>query len=123
MDEDWPTEIRLAGDKRSLAVSFAGGTTAVLPAELLRVDSPSAEVQGHGPTQRRLVAGKRQVRIVAVDAVGNYAVRLTFDDGHATGIFSWVFLRELGARTADAMADYEARLAAAGLDRDTPAIR
>ncbi len=123
MDDDWPIEIRLAADKGSLTVAFADGSRHEIAAELLRVESPSAEVQGHGPGQRKLLAGKRRVRIVAIDPVGNYAVRLTFDDGHATGIYSWVFLRDIGARQATAMADYEARLAAAGLDRDVPSIR
>ena len=123
MDEDWPIEIRLVADKRTLVVAFADGIRHEIAAELLRVESPSAEVQGHGPGQRRLVAGKREVRIVGIDPVGNYAVRLTFDDGHATGLYSWTFLRDIGGRQADAMAAYEARLAAAGLDRDVPAIR
>jgi DUF971 family protein len=123
MPEDvWPTEIRLTGDGRVLAVSFDHGSRVELAAEILRVESPSAEVQGHGPTERKLVAGKRNVRIVRIDPVGNYAVRLLFDDGHSTGIYSWPFLGDLGARQAEVMRDYEARLAEKGLDRDRPGV-
>jgi DUF971 family protein len=93
-----------------------------IPAELLRVESPSAEVQGHGPNERKLVAGKRNVRILRLDPVGNYAVRLAFDDGHSSGIFSWPFLRDMGLRQGEIMRDYEARLIQKGLDRDTPGI-
>ena len=120
--EPWPTEIRLLADKRVLAVGFDDGTRVEIPAELLRVESPSAEVQGHGPNERKLVAGKRNVRILRLDPVGNYAVRLAFDDGHSSGIFSWPLLRDMGLRQADIMRDYEARLIQKGLDRDTPAI-
>lgn len=118
----WPTEIRLLADRRVLAVSFDDGSRADIPAELLRVESPSAEVQGHRPTERRLVAGKRGVRIVGVDPVGNYAVRLVFDDGHSTGIYTWLFLADIGRRQAEIMAGYEARLAEKGLDRDRPGM-
>jgi DUF971 family protein len=117
--EPWPTEIRLLADKRVLAVGFDDGTRVEIPAELLRVESPSAEVQGHGPNERKLVAGKRKVRILRLDPVGNYAVRLAFDDGHSSGIFSWPFLRDMGLRQGEIMRDYEARLLQKGLDRDT----
>ena len=120
--DPWPSEIRLSGDKRTLAVTFDDGRRAEIPAELLRVESPSAEVQGHGPSERKLIGGKRQVRILRVDPVGNYAVRLTFDDGHSSGIYSWPFLLDMGARQAEIMADYEARLLAKGLGRDLPGI-
>jgi DUF971 family protein len=119
----WPTEIRLMADKRLLAVAFDDGQRVEVPAELLRVESPSAEVQGHGPNERKLIAGKRNVRIVRVDPVGNYAVRLIFDDGHSSGIFSWPFLLDMGRRQAEVMRDYEAKLLAKGLDRDVPSIR
>ncbi|MGA0593457.1 gamma-butyrobetaine hydroxylase-like domain-containing protein [Enterovirga sp. CN4-39] len=118
----WPTEIRLLSDKRVLAVSFEDGRRVEVPAELLRVESPSAEVQGHGPSERKLVAGKRNVRILRVDPVGNYAVRLAFDDGHSSGIYGWGFLLDMGLRQAEIMRDYEARLLQKGLDRDRPGI-
>jgi DUF971 family protein len=121
-DETWPTEIRLLGDKRTLALAFADGRRVEIPAELLRVESPSAEVQGHSASERRLVAGKRGVRILGVDPVGNYAVRLVFDDGHSTGIYTWTFLLDMGERQAEILRDYEARLLAKGLNRDVPAI-
>jgi DUF971 family protein len=92
----WPTEIRLGRDRRTLTVKFDDGVDHTLPAEMLRVLSPSAEVQGHSAEQRVTVPGKRMVNITAVDPVGNYAVRLTFDDGHNTGIFTWGYLRRLG---------------------------
>ncbi len=117
----WPTEIRLSADKRSLAVAFEDGVTVAIPAELLRVESPSAEVQGHSPAERRTPAGKRGVTVIDVETVGNYAVKLVFDDGHATGIYSWVALHDLGTRQDDIMRDYLARLAAAGASRDVPA--
>jgi DUF971 family protein len=118
----WPTEIRLLADKRVLAVGFDDGSRVEIPAELLRVESPSAEVQGHGPSERKLVAGKRNVRILRVDPVGNYAVRLAFDDGHSSGIFSWPFLLDMGRRQVEIMRDYEARLLQKGLNRDVPSI-
>ena len=120
--DTWPTEIRLLADRRVLAVSFEDGGRVEIPAELLRVESPSAEVQGHSQAERRLVAGKRGVRIVSVDPVGNYAVRLGFDDGHSTGIYSWTFLADMGRRQAEIMQDYEERLAGKGLDRDRPGM-
>ena len=95
-DNPWPSEIRLGRDRRTLTVRFDDGVEHTLPAEMLRVMSPSAEVQGHSAEQRVTVPGKRMVNITAVDAVGNYAVRLTFDDGHNTGIFTWSYLRRLG---------------------------
>jgi DUF971 family protein len=113
----WPTEIRLSKDRRSLTITFDDGAVFALPAELLRVESPSAEVQGHAPGQRRIVAGKRNVEILAVQPVGSYAVRLRFDDLHDTGIFTWPYLRELGETGAAKMAAYEAALAEKGLSR------
>jgi DUF971 family protein len=119
----WPLEIRLARDRRTLHVSFDDGQTFALSAELLRITSPSAEVQGHSEAQRKTVGGKRNVTILSVDAVGNYAVRLGFDDMHATGIYSWAFLRDLGVNAERRFQDYLDDLGAKGLDRDKPGIR
>lgn len=114
----WPTEIRLSQDKRTLTVAFDDGASYAIPAELLRVRSPSAEVQGHAPDQRQTIPGKREVMILEVAPVGSYAVRLRFDDMHDTGIFTWPFLRDMGERRDAIMADYEAELAAKGMSRD-----
>jgi len=92
----WPTELRVDREKTTLNVVFDSGEHFALPAEYLRVESPSAEVQGHGAAQKQIVAGKRQVKIAGVDAVGNYAARIRFDDGHDTGLYSWDYLHELG---------------------------
>jgi DUF971 family protein len=113
----WPTELRLAKDKKSLTVTFDDGTAFELPAEYLRVASPSAEVQGHSPAQRKTVPGKRNVQITSVLPVGNYAVRLVFDDMHDTGIFGWNYLFELGAEQATRWQAYLDELAAKGLSR------
>jgi DUF971 family protein len=123
MAESWPTEIRLSADKRRLAITFDDGLHVEISAELLRVESPSAEVQGHGPSERKVVGGKRNVEILRVDPVGNYALRLTFDDTHSTGIYGWTFLRDMGERQGEIWRDYEDRLAAAGLSRDRPGVR
>jgi len=96
MSSPWPIELRLYKDRKTLAVKFDDGESFELPAEYLRVRSPSAEVQGHSPAERRLVAGKRDVKILELQPVGNYAVRPVFDDLHSTGIFSWDYLLELG---------------------------
>ena len=119
----WPVEIRLTRDRRTLHVAFDDGTAFGLPAELLRVTSPSAEVQGHSEAERKTVGGKRNVTILSVDPVGNYAVRLGFDDMHATGIYSWAFLRDLGVNAERRFQDYLDDLSAKGLDRDRPGIR
>ncbi len=92
----WPTELRLHKDRKTLTVAFDNGESFDLAAEYLRVRSPSAEVQGHSPAERKTVAGKKNVAILEVKPVGNYAVRLVFDDMHSTGIYSWDYLRELG---------------------------
>ena len=118
----WPTEIRLSKDRRTLHVAFEDGASYALPAELLRVESPSAEVQGHGPTQKKTVPGKREVEIIAVEPVGHYAVKLSFDDMHDTGIFGWDYLRELGEHGEAKMQAYLDELAAKGLSRE-PARR
>ena len=115
-----PTEIRLRQAEKLLEVAYADGARFTLPAEYLRVESPSAEVQGHGPGQRKWVAGRRHVGILRLEPVGHYAVRLVFDDLHDSGIYSWSFLRELGEQRDARWADYEAALAARGLTRDPP---
>jgi DUF971 family protein len=119
----WPVEIRLAKDRRALRVTFEDGNTLTLSAELLRVTSPSAEVQGHSEAQRKTVGGKRNVTILSVDPVGNYAVRLGFDDMHSTGIYSWAFLSDLGVNAEQRFQDYLDDLQAKGLDRDRPGVR
>lgn len=117
-ESPWPTELRLRKDRRALMVSFDNGETYTLDAELLRVVSPSAEVQGHSPEQRRTVAGKRQITIEQIVPVGNYAVRLAFADGHDTGIYSWTYLHTLGRDSATLWQKYLDELAAKGLSRD-----
>lgn len=119
----WPVEIRLLKDRRTLHVSFDDDTAFDLAAELLRVTSPSAEVQGHSEAQRKTVGGKRNVTILSVDPVGNYAVRIGFDDMHNTGIYSWAFLRDLGLNAEQRFQDYLDDLSAKGLDRDRPGVR
>ena len=118
MSELWPTELRVSKDRRRHAVSFNDGARFDLSAELLRVLSPSAEVQGHGPGQRLTVPGKRNVAIISATPTGNYAVRLGFDDFHDTGIFTWTYLRELGEKGEERFADYERELAEKGMNRD-----
>jgi DUF971 family protein len=119
----WPVEIRLPKDRRTLRVVFDDNRTFDLSAELLRVTSPSAEVQGHSEAERKTVGGKRNVTILSVDPVGNYAVRLGFDDMHSTGIYSWAFLRDLGENAGRRLQDYLDDLQAKGLDRDRPGVR
>ena len=113
-----PTEIRLRRNSRLLAVSFEDGSEFELPFEYLRVHSPSAEVRGHGPGQETLQTGKENVAITAVEPVGHYAVRLVFDDGHDSGLYSWAYLYELGRDMAANWARYLDRLAAAGYARE-----
>lgn len=115
-----PESITVHNASRVLEVVFADGARFRIPFELMRVYSPSAEVQGHGPGQAVLVTGKRDIDIVALEPVGNYAVQPTFSDGHDSGIFTWEYLYFLGAQQEALWADYEQRLAAAGVDRDTP---
>jgi DUF971 family protein len=123
MAQRWPTEIRLAKDKRTLHVAFEDGTAFALPAEYLRVMSPSAEVQGHSPSERKTVPGKREVQVIAVQPVGTYAVKLVFDDMHDTGIYGWDYLHELGSRHDERWGNYLAELAAKGLSREAQARR
>jgi len=113
-----PTELRVSKDKRTLTVQFEDGSRFALPAEALRVLSPSAEVQGHTPSQRVTVPGKRNVQIVGVEPVGNYAVMITFDDMHNTGIFTWAYLWELGTEFDSRWSGYLAELEAKGMTRD-----
>jgi DUF971 family protein len=113
----WPTELRLHEDRRTLTVLFDNGERSDLAAEYLRVRSPSAEVQGHSPSERRTVAGKQEVAILEIHLIGNYAVRLTFDDMHSTGIFSWEYLFELGRNRDKYWKEYLAELDLKGLSR------
>lgn len=113
----WPKELRVSADRKALTVSFTDARSYTIEAELLRVRSPSAEVQGHSPAQRVTVGGKADVTIARVLPVGNYAVRLAFDDGHDTGIFTWAFLSELGAEKEQRWAEYIAELADKGMSR------
>lgn len=120
-EQAWPTELRLQKDRRVLNVAFDNGETYALDAEYLRVRSPSAEVQGHSPDERKTVAGKRDVAILEVHPVGNYAVRLVFDDLHSTGIFSWVYLLELGRNRDRYWKEYLDELGGKGLSREPAA--
>ena len=113
-----PTEIKVRRAEKTLEIAFADGAAFTLPAEYLRVESPSAEVQGHGPGQKILVAGRRHVGIATVEAVGNYAIRIVFDDLHDTGIYSWRYLRQLGLEREARWAEYIAAMEANGLSRD-----
>ena len=114
----WPEEIRLSKAKDNLFVKFDNGYETTLTAELLRVESPSAEVQGHGSGQKTTPASKANVTIAAIEPVGNYAIRISFSDGHDTGLFSWDILHDYGQRQHQLIDDYLARLAAAGQRRD-----
>jgi DUF971 family protein len=116
--EPWPVEIRLSRDRHTLTVRFDNGESHALPAEYLRVFSPSAEVQGHAPEQRKTVGGKANVAILRVEPVGNYAVKLHFDDMHDTGLFSWAYLRKLGTEQVPLWAGYLDDLEAKGLSRE-----
>jgi DUF971 family protein len=113
-----PTAITVHQQSRALQIAFSDGAEFRIPFELMRVYSPSAEVQGHGPGQEVLQTGKRLVELQALEPVGNYAVQPTFSDGHDTGIFSWDYLYFLGSQQEELWRKYESRLAAAGADRD-----
>jgi DUF971 family protein len=113
----WPTQLKVSKDRRILDMSFDDGSSALVEAELLRSHSPSAEVQGHSPDQKVTVWGKRDVTMANLVPVGNYAVRIVFDDGHDTGIFTWAYLAELGRNKDAVWTAYEAELAAKGLKR------
>jgi DUF971 family protein len=114
----WPTELRVDRAEKRLTVSFDSGERFVLPAELLRVESPSAEVQGHGPSQKTIVAGRRHVGIMELEPVGNYAVRIRFDDLHDTGMYSWRYLYHLGQNQERLWQEYLQGLEAQGLSRE-----
>jgi DUF971 family protein len=114
----WPLEIRLKRAEKLLEIDFDDGQSFSLPAELLRVESPSAEVQGHSPSQKQIVSGKRFVGITKLEEVGHYAIRIHFDDGHSTGIYSWPYLHELGRRKDELWSAYLAAIQAKGLTRD-----
>ncbi|MBL8580793.1 MAG: DUF971 domain-containing protein [Rhizobiaceae bacterium] len=113
-----PSELRVSKDRRLLTVTFPAHAPIELTTEMLRVLSPSAEVQGHSPEQRVTVPGKRNVAIARIEPVGNYAVRIVFDDGHDTGIFTWDYLHRLGHDGEALFAGYLAELSAKGLSRD-----
>ena len=115
-----PQDIVVHSQSHMLEISFSDGASFRIPFELMRVCSPSAEVQGHGPGQETLQTGKRHVEITALEPVGNYAVQPTFSDGHNTGIFTWDYLYFLGSQQGQLWADYESRLKAANVDRDAP---
>jgi DUF971 family protein len=115
-----PLDLTVHSQSKVLEVSFSDGKTYRIPFELMRVYSPSAEVQGHGPGQEVLQTGKREVGLAELAPVGNYAVQPTFSDGHDSGIFSWDYLYFLGSEQDQLWADYNARLQAAGVDRDAP---
>ena len=116
----WPSEIRYVSAEKRLEIDFDNGVTFSYPAEYLRVESPSAEVQGHGPGQKQTVSGRRHVGILEIEPVGNYAVKIRFDDLHDTGIFSWKYLYELGEAQDERWQAYLDALAAQGLSRDPP---
>lgn len=122
LDKNTPTPLEITAHQQSrvLEVAFSDGARFRIPFELMRVYSPSAEVQGHGPGQETLQYGKREIGIVAMNAVGHYAIQPLFSDGHESGLFSWDYLYQLGANEGQLWQDYEARLAAAGVTRDTP---
>lgn len=113
----WPVRLAFSASARALDIGFDDGEVFSIPFELLRVESPSAEVQGHAAHQKKLVAGKAGVQVTGAEPVGRYAVRLTFDDGHSSGIYSWRYLRELGENAQALLDDYARRLKAAGLPR------
>ena len=116
--QPWPSELRLNASKNALGVTFDDGEHYQLAAEYLRVESPSAEVQGHGPSQRQTVPGKRHVKIACLESVGHYAVRIIFDDGHDTGLYTWAYLRELGRKHDEKWPAYLEGLTALGLKRE-----
>lgn len=117
MNRPWPSELRLSPDRKTLTVAFDSGARFALSAEYLRVESPSAEVQGHAAGQKQIVAGKKNVAVKALEPVGNYAVRIVFDDGHDTGLYSWDYLHELGQAHDAKWSAYLGALKGKGLAR------
>lgn len=118
MTDPWPTDLRYNKTSSTLTVAFDDGVTYELPAEYMRVHSPSADVRGHSAKERQIVPGRRHVGIMRIDPVGNYAVRIHFDDLHDTGLFTWAYLRELGERYCEWWAQYLGELDARGLSRE-----
>ncbi|UUX47993.1 DUF971 domain-containing protein [Nisaea acidiphila] len=116
--EIWPTEIRVQSAEKRIEIDFDTGESFSIPAELLRVESPSAEVQGHVPSQKKLVSGRAHVNIIGMEPVGNYAVRIKFDDLHDSGIYTWRYLHKLGAEKDQIWTRYLKELAEAGLSRE-----
>ncbi len=119
-DSPTPVDLTVHGQSRVLEIAFSDGATFKIPFELMRVYSPSAEVQGHGPGQETVQTGKREVGITAMEPVGNYGVKPLFSDGHESGIFTWDYLYELGSGQDRLWNEYQQKLAAAGVDRDAP---
>jgi DUF971 family protein len=117
-----PEEITIHAKSKALEIKFSDGANFQIPFELMRISSPSAEVQGHGPGQEILQTGKRDIGLVGLEPVGNYAVQPSFTDGHDTGLFTWDYLYFLGSKQVEIWQDYEARLKAAGISRDAPMI-
>ena len=117
-----PEEITIHTKSKALEIKFSDGANFQIPFELMRISSPSAEVQGHGPGQETLQTGKRDIGLVGLEPVGNYAIQPSFTDGHDTGLFTWDYLYFLGSKQAEIWQDYEARLKAAGISRDAPMI-
>ena len=118
MTAPWPTDIKLKKSERAIEISFDDGVRYCLPAELLRVESPSAEVQGHGQSQKKTVAGKANVAIETLEPIGNYAIRIVFDDGHETGLYTWETLYRLGRDSDRLWTDYLTALERDGLSRE-----
>ena len=121
-DSPTPTTLTIHGKSRFLEVAFSDGAAFNIPLELMRVYSPSAEVQGHGPGQEVLQTGKREVGVIELESIGNYAVKPVFSDGHQSGIFSWDYIYHLGANQDQLWSDYNRRLEAAGMSRDAPKV-
>jgi DUF971 family protein len=117
-----PEELTVHAASKVLEISFSDGANFRIPFELMRISSPSAEVQGHGPGQEILQTGKRDVGLLGLEPIGNYAIQPSFTDGHDTGLFTWDYLYFLGSKQAEIWQDYEARLKAAGVSRDAPMI-
>ena len=116
--KNWPLEIRIKSKEKALEIDFDNGESFIIKAELLRVESPSAEIQGHGSGQKVTLAGRRHVGILSVEPVGNYAIKISFDDMHDTGIYSWQYLYDLGANQNDLWHDYLSRVKELGFSRD-----
>jgi DUF971 family protein len=118
LTKNWPVEIRIKSKEKALEIDFDNGECFIIKAELLRVESPSAEIQGHGSGQKVTLAGRKHVGILSVEPVGNYAIKISFDDMHDTGIYSWQYLYDLGANQNDLWHDYLNRVEELGFSRD-----